>query len=61
MPITREVMQEMDVLAESIAETIEDYSNNNFCATNDKNHVLRWVSQFNEDDQLFVLQQTDIL
>ncbi|CAI1963297.1 Uncharacterised protein [Serratia fonticola] len=61
MSITREVMQQMDVLAESIAETIEDYKNNGFCEANDKDHVLRWASQFDEDDQLFVLQQTDIL
>lgn len=61
MPLTREVIQEMDVLAVSIAETIKDYCNNHFCPTNDKDHVLRWVSQFDENDQLFVLQQTDIL
>ena len=61
MPITREAMQEMEVLADSIAKTIEGYCNNIFCATNDKDHVLRWVSQFDENDQLFVLQQTNIL
>ncbi|EOU3147264.1 TPA: hypothetical protein U5D81_003632 [Yersinia enterocolitica] len=61
MPITREVMQQRDALAESIAKTIEGYTNNSFCETNDKDHVLRWASQFDENDQLFVLQQTDIL
>ncbi len=61
MSITREVMQQMDVLAESIAETIEGYENNSFCQVSDKDHVLRWASQFDEDDRLFVLQQTNIL
>ncbi len=61
MPITREVMQQMHVFAESIAETIDGYENNDFCDENDKDHVLRWASQFDEVDQLFVLQQTDTL
>ncbi|MEB5993653.1 hypothetical protein MXL79_10845 [Serratia ureilytica] len=61
MPITREVMEKMDALAESIAETIDDYTNNDFCNKNDKTHVLTWVSQFDEDDRLFVLEQTDLL
>lgn len=61
MPIAREVMQQMDALAESIASTIEDYANNDFCNENDKNHVLKWASQFDEDDRLFILEQTDLL
>ncbi|MBN0364675.1 hypothetical protein JTM66_34240, partial [Pseudomonas aeruginosa] len=35
--------------------------NNDFCDENDKDHVLKWVSQFDEDDRLFVLKQTDLL
>jgi len=54
-------MEQMHVFAESIAETIDGYQNNDFCDENDREHVLRWVSQFDEDDQLFVLQQTDLL
>ncbi|MEQ5239520.1 phosphoribosyltransferase-like protein [Proteus terrae] len=61
MSITRDVAQQMVVLAESIAQTIEDYANNDFCDENDKDHVLKWVSQFDENDRLFVLQQTDLL
>ncbi|MDF7630474.1 hypothetical protein PUG46_14480 [Erwiniaceae bacterium L1_55_4] len=61
MSITREVIQQMDALADSIAETIECYENNDFCDDNDRTHVLRWVSQFDQDDRLFVLEQTDLL
>ncbi|EPZ4829124.1 phosphoribosyltransferase-like protein [Klebsiella pneumoniae] len=61
MPITKEIIQLMDTLAESIAHTIKDYVNNDFCDENDKDHVLKWVSQFDEDDRLFVLKQTDLL
>lgn len=61
MAITRDVMEQMEVLAESIAETIENYKNNSFCEENDKHHVLKWVSQFDEIDRLFVLEQTDLL
>ena len=61
MFIRNEIMQEKGFLAESIASTIKNYENNSFCKSNDKYHVLKWVGQFNEDDQLFVLQQTDAL
>ncbi|RXY46413.1 hypothetical protein DD582_33720, partial [Klebsiella pneumoniae] len=61
MPITNEIIPLIDTVAESIARTIKDYVNNVVCDENDKDHVLKWVSQFDEYDLLFVLKQTDLI
>lgn len=61
MPTDLEITLQKNELADSISATIHDYENNIFRDKNDREHVLRWVSQFDENDRLFVLQQTDIL
>jgi len=48
----------MEDLAQKISSLILDYGNGQFGRL-DADHVIRWVMQFEEDDRLVVLQETN--